>query len=77
MDLQSPDVVEGRGFQRLIATLRSPCEIPSKGRLVDEILPSMQCHLKESEQEVLQLFSGDYGITIEEWASNNGTFCFD
>ncbi|XP_034239310.1 zinc finger BED domain-containing protein 1-like isoform X2 [Thrips palmi] len=71
LDLQRADVVEGRGFQRLIATLRSPCEIPSKGRLVDEILPSMQCHLKESEQEFLQLFTGDYGITIEEWVSNN------
>lgn len=71
LDLQSPDVVEGRGFQRLIATLRSPCEIPSKGRLIDEILPSMQCHLKETEQEFLQLFTGDYGITIEEWTSGN------
>lgn len=71
LDLQHPDVVEGRGFQRLIATLRSPCEIPSRGRLVDEILPSMQCHLKETEQAYLQLFNGDYGITIEEWSSHN------
>ncbi|KAK3932798.1 E3 SUMO-protein ligase ZBED1 [Frankliniella fusca] len=71
LDLQHPDVVEGRGFQRLIATLRSPCEIPSRARLVDELLPSMQCHLKESEQAYLQLHNGDYGITVEEWQSHN------
>lgn len=72
LDLQHPDIVEGRGFQRLIATLRSPCEIPSRGRLVDEILPSMQCHIKETEQAFFQLFNGDYGITVEEWTSHNG-----
>lgn len=71
LDLQHPDVVEGRGFQRLIATLKSPCEIPSRGRLIEEILPSMQCHIKETEQTFLQMFSGDYGVTIEEWVSNN------
>ena len=72
LDLQHPDIVEGRGFQRLIATLRSPCEIPSKGRLIDEILPSMHCQLKESEQTFFQVYSGDYGITVEEWISHNG-----
>lgn len=72
LDLQHPDIVDGRGFQRLIATLRSPCEIPSRGRLADEILPSMQCHLKEIEQEYLQTHKGDYGITVEEWSSHNG-----
>lgn len=71
LDLQHPDIVEGRGFQRLVATLRSPCEIPSKARLCDEILPSMQCHIKETEQAAFSSFKGDYGMTVEEWVSKN------
>lgn len=72
MDLQLPEVVEGRGFQRLIATLRSPCEIPSKNKLEDEIIPKVYDTFRESVASSLSCISGEYGLVIEEWRSNSG-----
>ncbi|XP_032666252.1 zinc finger BED domain-containing protein 1 isoform X2 [Odontomachus brunneus] len=71
MDLQLPEVVEGRGFQRLVATLRSPCEIPSKNKLEEEIIPKIYDTFRDSVIEVLSGISSDIGLTIEEWKSNS------
>ncbi|XP_012260443.2 E3 SUMO-protein ligase ZBED1-like [Athalia rosae] len=72
MDLQLPDVVEGRGFQRLIATLRSPCEIPSKNKLEDEIIPKVYDTFRESVAASLACVTGEFGLVVEEWRSNSG-----
>lgn len=72
LDLQLPDVVEGRGFQRLIATLRSPCEIPSKTKLEEEIIPRIYDTFKESVQSVVSCHQGEMGLSVEEWNSANG-----
>lgn len=71
MDLQLPEVVEGRGFQRLVATLRSPCEIPSKNKLEEEIIPKIYDTFRDSVVEVLSGITSDIGLTIEEWKSNS------
>lgn len=71
MDLQLPDVVEGRGFQRLVATLRSPCEIPSKNKLEEEIVPKIYDTFRDSVVAVLSCVTSDVGLTIEEWKSNS------
>ncbi|KAG8226737.1 hypothetical protein J437_LFUL004388 [Ladona fulva] len=71
LDLQLPDVVEGRGFQRLIATLKSPCEIPSKNKLEEELIPKVY----DSFREVVYAnvcAANELGLSIEEWTSANG-----
>ena len=46
-DLQSPYVVDGRGFQRLLVTLKSPCEIPSTMKLTYDLIPKIYKSTKE------------------------------
>lgn len=69
-DIQMTDVVESRGFQRLLASLKSPCEIPSKNKLVEEIIPRIYDTFKESVQDVLQQVTTDMVLSVEEWQSN-------
>ncbi|XP_011173367.1 E3 SUMO-protein ligase ZBED1 isoform X1 [Solenopsis invicta] len=71
MDLQLPEIVEGRGFQRLVATLRSPCEIPSKNKLEEEIIPRIYDNFRESVATSLSCVASELALTIEEWQSNN------
>ncbi|XP_018403696.1 PREDICTED: zinc finger BED domain-containing protein 1 [Cyphomyrmex costatus] len=71
MDLQLPEIVEGRGFQRLVATLRSPCEIPSKNKLEEEIIPRIYDNFRESVATSLSYIASELALTIEEWRSNN------
>ncbi|XP_063217348.1 E3 SUMO-protein ligase ZBED1 [Bacillus rossius redtenbacheri] len=71
LDLQVPDVVEGRGFQRLIATLRSPCEIPSKAKLEEELIPKIYDTFKEAVSTSISRVSSEVGLSIEEWKSGN------
>ncbi|XP_054290124.1 E3 SUMO-protein ligase ZBED1-like isoform X2 [Macrosteles quadrilineatus] len=71
-DLQLPEIVEGRGFQRLIATLKSPCEIPSKSKLMDEVIPTNYDKYKETLQETLLNLKTDVALTVEEWDSAIG-----
>ncbi|XP_015591465.1 zinc finger BED domain-containing protein 1 isoform X2 [Cephus cinctus] len=75
MDLQLPEVVEGRGFQRLIATLRSPCEIPCKRKLEDEIIPKVYDSFRESVATNLSCIESEIGLAIEEWKSKSNE-CF-
>ncbi|KAI4502977.1 hypothetical protein M0802_002021 [Mischocyttarus mexicanus] len=70
MDMQLPEVVEGTGFQRLVATLRSPCEIPSKKKLEEEIIPKIYETFRESVTASFACLNSDVGLTIEEWKSN-------
>ena len=72
LDFQLPDVVEGRGFQRLIATLRSPCEIPSKSKLAEDVIPKIYETFKESLLENLQLITSEVALSVEEWDSSSG-----
>lgn len=72
MDFQLPEVVESAGFQRLVATLRSPCEIPSKAKLVEDIIPKLYDSFREVIQENINSASPDVTIGIEEWCSDNG-----
>lgn len=69
IDLQLPEIVEGRGFQRLIATLRSPCEIPSKNKLDEDIIPKIYDTFRESVSGTLACINGEFGLAIEEWQS--------
>ena len=70
MDLQLPEVVEGRGFQKLVATLRSPCEIPSKNKLEEDILPKIYENYKDSILHNLSLLNTEIGLAVEEWKTN-------
>lgn len=71
MDLQLPEIVEGRGFQRLVATLRSPCEIPSKNKLEEEIIPRIYTTFRESVAGSISCITSELALTVEEWKSNN------
>ncbi|XP_034938435.1 zinc finger BED domain-containing protein 1-like [Chelonus insularis] len=71
IDMQLPEIVEGRGFQRLIATLKSPCEIPSKHKLEEEIIPKVYDTFRESVATNLSCINTEMGLTIEEWKSNS------
>lgn len=71
IDLQLPEVVEGRGFQKLVATLRSPCEIPSKNKLEEDIIPKIYENYKDSIVHNLSLLHTEVGLTVEEWKSNS------
>lgn len=70
VDLQLPEIVEGRGFQKLVATLKSPCEIPSKSKLEDDILPKIYENYKDSILHNLSCLNAEIGLAIEEWKSN-------
>lgn len=70
LDLQPPEIVEGHGFQKFVATLRSPCEIPSKNKLEFDILPKMYESYKESMIHNLVHLNLEIGLAIEEWISN-------
>lgn len=70
IDLQLPDIVEGRGFQRLLATLKSPCEIPSRSKLEEDIIPQMYNTTRESVTSIVQAVNSDVTLTFEEWQSN-------
>ncbi|XP_018903656.1 E3 SUMO-protein ligase ZBED1 isoform X2 [Bemisia tabaci] len=72
MDLQQPDVVEGKGFQRLIATLQSPCEIPSKAKIVQDIIPKMFDTYKQNVITSIENCPGHFGLSLEQWHSLNG-----
>ncbi|KAL1122066.1 hypothetical protein AAG570_003472 [Ranatra chinensis] len=72
MDMQLPDIVEGRGFQRLIATLKSPCEIPSKIRLAEEIIPRMFSSVKEHLLPEIDSLALDISLSVEDWVSSSG-----
>ncbi|KAK0182108.1 hypothetical protein PV327_000277 [Microctonus hyperodae] len=75
IDLQLPEIVEGRGFQRLIATLKSPCEIPSKNKLDDEIIPKVYENFRETVMESISCITSEFGLAFDEWKSNsNETF---
>lgn len=71
MDLQLPDVVEAHGFQRLVATLRSPCEIPSRIRLIDDVLPKIYDTYKEMVAENINSAVRNVCISVEEWQSSS------
>ncbi|XP_046392790.1 E3 SUMO-protein ligase ZBED1 [Ischnura elegans] len=71
LDLQLPDVVEGRGFQRLIATLKSPCEIPSKNKLEEELIPKVYDTFREIVYANVSA-APEIGLSVEEWTSSNG-----
>uniref|UniRef100_A0A1B6E804 HAT C-terminal dimerisation domain-containing protein n=1 Tax=Clastoptera arizonana TaxID=38151 RepID=A0A1B6E804_9HEMI len=67
-----PDIVEGKGFQRLLATLKSPCEIPVKSKLTEEVIPKVYETFKESVLESLHQMINDISLSVEEWKSLNG-----
>ncbi|XP_015600521.1 zinc finger BED domain-containing protein 1 [Cephus cinctus] len=75
MDLQLPEVVEGQGFQRLIATLHSPCEIPSKNKLEEEIIPKVYDTFRETVAASLSCINNEVGLAMEEWKSKSDE-CF-
>ncbi|XP_067011114.1 E3 SUMO-protein ligase ZBED1 [Anabrus simplex] len=72
LDLQLPDVVEGRGFQRLIATLRSPCEIPSRNKLEEELIPKIYDTFKDVVVSTMGSLTGEVGLSLEEWCLASG-----
>ncbi|KAL0281371.1 UNVERIFIED_CONTAM: hypothetical protein PYX00_002376 [Menopon gallinae] len=74
-DLQPPQVVDGRGFQRLLVTLKSPCEIPSTMKLTYDLIPKIYKTTKENLQAEIYNLTSDFGLTLEEWTSiNNQVF---
>ncbi|XP_039276985.1 E3 SUMO-protein ligase ZBED1 isoform X2 [Nilaparvata lugens] len=73
LDLHLPDVVQSVGFQRLVATLRSPCEIPSKANLIDDILPRMYDSCRDQLKEALALCTScHFAVSFEEWQAACG-----
>lgn len=70
-DLHLPDVVEGKGFQRLIATLRSPCEIPGKYKLEHDIIPRIYESTRASVLNSIGNSFSTYALGIEEWTCSS------
>ncbi|KAL5234932.1 hypothetical protein ACI65C_002342 [Semiaphis heraclei] len=66
-DLHLPDIVEGRGFQRLIATLRSPCEIPGKYKLEQYIIPRIYETTRSAVLNSIANSCSTFALGIEEW----------
>ncbi|XP_050422961.1 E3 SUMO-protein ligase ZBED1 [Adelges cooleyi] len=74
-DLHLPDIVEGKGFQRLIATLRSPCEIPGKYKLEQDIIPRIYETSRTAVLNCIANGCSTYSLGIEEWTcSNSNTY---
>lgn len=71
IDLQLPDIVQEQGFQRLVATLKSPCQIPCKDKLEEEIIPKYYDNFREIISGIFSL-TNDISLAIEEWTSNYG-----
>lgn len=72
LDMQLPDVVEGQGFQRLLAYMKSPCEIPSKSKLVEDLIPQVYQTFKETVLHTLNTIKTNITLCVEEWESTNG-----
>ncbi|KAK9508718.1 hypothetical protein O3M35_006210 [Rhynocoris fuscipes] len=72
LDMQNPEIVEGRGFQRLIGTLKSPCEIPSKIHLTEELIPKIYDVVKEQLYVEISSLSAPVSLSIEDWISSSG-----
>lgn len=70
-DLHLPDIVEGKGFQRLIATLKSPCEIPGKYKLEQEIIPRIYETTRASVLEIISNSCSTFALGIEEWTCSS------
>jgi len=66
-DLHLPDIVEGKGFQRLIATLRSPCEIPGKYKLEQCIIPRIYETTRSAVLNSIARSCSTFALGIEEW----------
>ncbi|XP_014241140.1 zinc finger BED domain-containing protein 1-like isoform X2 [Cimex lectularius] len=72
LDLQNPDIVEGKGFQRLIGTLKSPCEIPSKALLTDDLIPKIFDVVKEQVNIEVSTLTSNISLSVEDWYSSSG-----
>lgn len=70
-DLHLPDVVEGKGFQRLIGALRSPCEIPGKYKLEQEIIPKIYEDTRASVLHSIAHSCSTFTLGIEEWTCSS------
>lgn len=72
MDLQNPEIVEGRGFQRLVGTLKSPCEIPKKSYLTDELIPNIYDVVKDQLYQEIACLQTATSLSIEDWVASTG-----
>lgn len=72
MDLQLPEIVQERGFQRLVATMKSPCQIPNKTILEQDIIPKFYDTYRESIMSTISSLNSEVSIAVEEWTSNFG-----
>lgn len=70
-DLHLPDIVEGKGFQRLIATLKSPCEIPGKFKLEQDIIPRIYENTRTSVLNSIASSCSTFALGIEEWTCSS------
>ncbi|OXU16708.1 hypothetical protein TSAR_016529 [Trichomalopsis sarcophagae] len=76
IDLQLPEIVQEQGFQRLIATLKSPCQIPSKNSLEKEIIPTTYNTFRETILSNISSLTSEVSLAVEEWTSNFGESFF-
>ncbi|XP_003425094.1 zinc finger BED domain-containing protein 1 isoform X2 [Nasonia vitripennis] len=76
IDLQLPEIVQEQGFQRLIATLKSPCQIPSKNSLEEEIIPTTYNTFRETILSNISSLTSEVSLAVEEWTSNFGESFF-
>jgi hypothetical protein len=70
-ELLPPNIIEGQGFQRLIAKLNPSVMIPSLKQLEEEYIPQQYVDLKNgiiSEIEALNEIS----LSVEEWLGVDG-----
>jgi hypothetical protein len=72
IDLQLPEIVQEQGFQRLIATLKSPCQIPSKNSLEEEIIPKTYETFRETIFSNISSLTSEISLAVDEWTSNFG-----
>lgn len=72
IDLQLPQVVQEQGFQRLIATLKSPCQIPSRNSLEEDIIPKTYDNFRDTIVGNISSLTSEISLAVEEWTSNIG-----
>lgn len=71
-DLEWPDMLDGRGFQIMLATHNSQLLYNTRAKIQDEIIPKMYENCKELLQNVTSTIQSPLALTLEEWRHFNG-----
>lgn len=60
------------GFQRLVGTLKSPCEIPKRNYLAEEMIPNIYEVVKDQLCTEIGSLQNTISLSVEDWISLTG-----